>query len=41
MAENFGAKFSIDITNLKKGLATANKLIKENVKNNTMIEQDF
>lgn len=29
MAENLGASFSIDITNLKSGLATANKLIRE------------
>lgn len=29
MAENLGASLSIDITNLKSGLATANKLIRE------------
>ena len=29
MAENFGANFTIDITNLKKGLTQANRLIKE------------
>lgn len=29
MAENLGASFSIDVTNLKAGLATANKLIRE------------
>ena len=29
MAENLGASFSIDVTSLKAGLATANKLIRE------------
>ena len=29
MAENFGANFSIDVSALKKGLQTANKLIRE------------
>ncbi|MGN0180133.1 MAG: hypothetical protein ACI4DY_11995 [Monoglobaceae bacterium] len=29
MAENFGASFSIDVTNLKAGLAQANRLIRE------------
>lgn len=29
MAENFGASFTIDISNLKKGLTQANRLIKE------------